>query len=164
LKLKGFAKAQLAYEVFGLAEDSQAREVVIEDKEKGLLIRYDKNKISQKRSKSCCRSDCIREHGFAQITRINTDLLVASIGPPNSDLAAVEAASCSLFHKRPEDASTLVNVEAASCSLPKRPEDASTLVNVEAASCSLPKRPEDALLGNTEIATQCLLTSQGTKP
>lgn len=46
LKLKGFAKAQLAYEVFGLAEDSQAREVVIEDKEKGLLIRYDKNKIS----------------------------------------------------------------------------------------------------------------------
>ncbi len=46
LKLKVFAKAQLAYEVYGLADEPQNREVVIEDKEKGLLIRYDKSKIS----------------------------------------------------------------------------------------------------------------------
>lgn len=46
MKLKGFAKAQLAYEVYGLAEESKADEIVIEDKDKGLLIRYDKSKIS----------------------------------------------------------------------------------------------------------------------
>ncbi len=46
LKLKGFAKAQLAYEVNGLAEEASAEEVVIEDPKKGLLIRYDKSKIS----------------------------------------------------------------------------------------------------------------------
>jgi len=46
LKLKGFAKAQLAYEVHGWCEEKAANEIVIEDKEKGLLIRYDKSKIS----------------------------------------------------------------------------------------------------------------------
>jgi class 3 adenylate cyclase len=46
LKLKGFAKAQLAYEVYSVKEDKPGEEIVIEDKEKGVLIRYDKSKIS----------------------------------------------------------------------------------------------------------------------
>ncbi|MDD2229584.1 MAG: adenylate/guanylate cyclase domain-containing protein [Candidatus Cloacimonetes bacterium] len=46
LKLKGFTKTQLAYEVFSSLEVLSSEEVVIEDKEKGLLIRYDKSKIS----------------------------------------------------------------------------------------------------------------------
>ncbi|MDY0152115.1 MAG: adenylate/guanylate cyclase domain-containing protein [Candidatus Cloacimonas sp.] len=46
LKLKGFSKLMLAYEVQGLVSDSETSEVMIEDKEKGLLIRYDKSKTS----------------------------------------------------------------------------------------------------------------------
>ena len=46
VKLKGFSKTQLAYEVYGPREEKQDNIVVIEDKEKDLLITYDKTKIS----------------------------------------------------------------------------------------------------------------------
>ncbi|MDY0217983.1 MAG: adenylate/guanylate cyclase domain-containing protein [Candidatus Cloacimonas acidaminovorans] len=46
VKLKGFSKTQLAYEVYGLAESKEENIIVIEDKEKDLLVKYDKRKIS----------------------------------------------------------------------------------------------------------------------